>query len=293
VNVDVVVEEKKCRKWQDTLKEDEETKKVYIWDLDETLIIFQSLLSGTFAQQRGIDVTDCESAALEMEDLIVSTAETRFFFDELEKDGDRVHIHDVDEDVDDVIGKDPEAEVYSDSDDEDTQATSEEQIKMQTLRNRYRRIKALYEETSLDTANIFPDEEGKKKWAKLRDRIESLTEHWVSQAATKCLSAVLKRREKSVNVIVTNSQLVAAFVKLILNDLSHFFPAHNIYSSSKVGKEFCFSSLRERFPSASMVVIGDGQEEENAAEKMDFLFWKVSSKRDLNSLATAIDLNYM
>ena len=69
-----------------------------------------------------------------------------------------------------------------------------------------------------------------------RDRIESLTEHWVSQAATKCLSAVLKRREKSVNVIVTNSQLVAAFVKLILNDLSHFFPAHNIYSSSKVGK---------------------------------------------------------
>ena len=40
------VDQKKCRKWQETLREDEETKKVYIWDLDETLIIFQSLLSG-------------------------------------------------------------------------------------------------------------------------------------------------------------------------------------------------------------------------------------------------------
>lgn len=38
--------QEKCRKWQETMKDDEVTKKVYIWDLDETLIIFQSLLSG-------------------------------------------------------------------------------------------------------------------------------------------------------------------------------------------------------------------------------------------------------
>ena len=42
-----------------------------------------------------------------------------------------------------------------------------------------------------------------------------------------------------------------------------------------------------------MVVVGDSAEEEDAAEKFDFLFWKVASKRDLVSLTTAINLNYM
>ena len=104
-----------------------------------------------------------------MEDLIVATAETRFFFNELEKDGDRVHIHDVDEDIDDVIGRDhPEAAETGEADDLTEATSSDEQLKMQTLRNRYRQIKALYEKTSLNTASIFPDDEAKKKWAKLR-----------------------------------------------------------------------------------------------------------------------------
>ena len=57
--------------------------------------------SGAFAKQRGLDVATCEKAALEMEELIVQTAEKHFFFEELESDGDRVHIDrdDVDEDT--------------------------------------------------------------------------------------------------------------------------------------------------------------------------------------------------
>ena len=52
----------------------------------------------------------------------------------------------------------------------------------------------------------------------------------------KCLSAVSNRDDVSANVIVTNSQLIAALVKLLLNGLAKFFPVQNVYSSSKVGK---------------------------------------------------------
>ena len=69
-----------------------------------------------------------------------------------------------------------------------------------------------------------------------RDSIESLTERWVSDGSMKCLSAVSNRDDVSANVIVTNSQLIAALVKLLLNGLAKFFPVQNVYSSSKVGK---------------------------------------------------------
>ena len=102
-----------------------------------------------------------------MEELIISTAENKFFFNELVKDGDRVHIHDVDEDVDDVIGPDPDAQVDAEAD-ADTEATSSEQIKLEALRQRYRQIKALYEAAAQDNAKIFADDQCKGKWAKLR-----------------------------------------------------------------------------------------------------------------------------
>ena len=42
------------------------------------------------------------------------------------------------------------------------------------------------------------------------------------------------------------------------------------------------------------MVIGDGVEKETAADKFqDFQFWKIAAKRDLTSLATAINLKYM
>ena len=42
------------------------------------------------------------------------------------------------------------------------------------------------------------------------------------------------------------------------------------------------------------MVIGDGVEEETAADKFqDFQFWKIAAKRDVTSLATAINLKYM
>jgi len=264
----------KKQRTDEVYAQDDKTKKVYVWDLDETLIIFQSLLSGAFAKQHGLDVATCEKAALEMEELIVQTAEKHFFFEELESDGDRVHI-----DRDDV--------------DEDAISTSNNHHNAHTEKL-YEAIKRVYAKTTSDVDHVFETEEEKRKWLKLRDSIESLTERWVSDGSMKCLSAVSNRDDVSANVIVTNSQLIAALVKLLLNGLAKFFPVQNVYSSSKVGKEHCFSLIQSRFPSAAIVVIGDGEEEETAADKFqDFQFWKIAAKRDLTSLATAINLKYM
>ena len=38
----------KKQRTDEVYAQDDETKKVYVWDLDETLIIFQSLLSGKY-----------------------------------------------------------------------------------------------------------------------------------------------------------------------------------------------------------------------------------------------------
>ena len=101
--------------------------------------------------------------------MIVATAETKFFFNELERDGDRVHIHDVDEDVDCIIGPTPEADAADGNAAADALATSStERLKLETLRNRYRQIKDLYEANSRDNRGIFADEDSKNKWAKLR-----------------------------------------------------------------------------------------------------------------------------
>jgi eyes absent family protein 1 len=59
-------------------------------------------------------------------------------------------------------------------------------------------------------------------------------------------------------------------------------------------QDSCFERISSRFGRHSTyIVIGDGQEEEQAAKNMDFPFWRISSRKDLINLNTAIDLNYL
>ncbi|NXC14285.1 EYA1 protein, partial [Corythaeola cristata] len=59
-------------------------QRVFIWDLDETIIIFHSLLTGSYANRYGRDPPTSVSLGLRMEEMIFNLADTHLFFNDLE-----------------------------------------------------------------------------------------------------------------------------------------------------------------------------------------------------------------
>lgn len=72
-------------------------ERVFIWDLDETIIIFHTLLSGSFANRYTKDQSTLLTIAFRMEEMVFNMADTHFFFNEIEE-CDQVHIDDVSSD---------------------------------------------------------------------------------------------------------------------------------------------------------------------------------------------------
>lgn len=71
--------------------------RVFIWDLDETIIIFHSMITGTFASRHSKDPMRMNYLATSMEELIFNMADHHFFFNDIES-CDQVHIDDVSSD---------------------------------------------------------------------------------------------------------------------------------------------------------------------------------------------------
>ena len=59
--------------------------RVFIWDLDETLILFHTLLTGSYANRFQKDVKTLQYLATEMERMIFDVADSTFFFNDLEE----------------------------------------------------------------------------------------------------------------------------------------------------------------------------------------------------------------
>lgn len=58
--------------------------RVFIWDLDETIIIFHSLLTGSYASKHGKCQQSLVNVGYKMEELIFKLADTHLFFNEVE-----------------------------------------------------------------------------------------------------------------------------------------------------------------------------------------------------------------
>jgi hypothetical protein len=61
-----------------------ELERVFVWDLDETIIIFHSLLTSTYAQRFLKDPQQAINLGLQMESLIFSLADIHLYFNDLE-----------------------------------------------------------------------------------------------------------------------------------------------------------------------------------------------------------------
>nr|XP_034312708.1 eyes absent homolog 2 isoform X5 [Crassostrea gigas] len=271
-------------------------ERVFVWDLDETIIIFHSLLTGTYAQRYGKEYHSSVSLGVRMEEMIFNLADSHLFFNDLEE-CDQVHIDDVSSDDN---GQDLSS--YNFATDGFKAATSNANLCLATgvkggadwmrkLAFRYRRIKEIVNGYRNNVGGLIGPQK-RDQWLQLRQEIESVTDNWLT-LALKCLQ-IINSRPNCVNVLVTTTQLVPALAKVLLYGLGGVFSIENVYSATKIGKDSCFDRIVARFGrKCTYVVVGDGRDEEQAAKQLTWPFWRVCNHSDLVALHHALDLNYL
>uniref|UniRef100_A0A6Q2X8W4 Eyes absent homolog n=1 Tax=Esox lucius TaxID=8010 RepID=A0A6Q2X8W4_ESOLU len=275
---------------------DSDIERVFVWDLDETIIIFHSLLTGSFSTRFGKDSSKAVSLGLWMEEMIFNLADSRLFFNDLEE-CDQVHIDDV---ASDDNGQDLSTYNFATDGFQSPAGAGALCLGsgvhggvdwMRKLAFRYRRVKEIYGTYKNNVGGLLGSPK-REEWLQLRREMEVLTDLWLTQAL-KAL-ALINSRPNCVNVLVTSTQLIPALSKVLLYGLGSAFPIENIYSATKTGKESCFDRVAQRFGRRAVyVVIGDGVEEESVAKKKNMPFWRVSCRPDLEALSHALELDYL
>ncbi|KAL8572503.1 hypothetical protein ACOMHN_019542 [Nucella lapillus] len=294
---------KSAKRSQASPSPESDLERVFVWDLDETIIIFHSLLTGSYAQRYGKDTASSVSMGLRMEEMIFSLADTHLFFNDLEE-CDQVHIDDVssDDNGQDLSSYNFSTDGFSASAGGGTGSVyvglgaSGAGVRggvdwMRKLAFRYRRIKEIYASFRNNVGGLIGPQK-RERWLHTRQEIDTVTDQWLT-LALKSLS-IISARTNCVNVLVTTTQLVPALAKVLLYGLGAAFNIDNIYSATKIGKESCFERIVSRFGrKCTYVVVGDGRDEELAAKQMNWPFWRISSHSDLAALHHALDLNYL
>lgn len=276
--------------------QDSELERVFLWDLDETIIIFHSLLTGSYAQKYGKDPTVVIGSGLTMEEMIFEVADTHLFFNDLEE-CDQVHVEDVasDDNGQDLSNYSFSTDGFSGSGGSGGHGSSVGVPGgvdwMRKLAFRYRKVREIYDKHKSNVGGLLSPQR-KEALQRLRAEIEVLTDSWLGTALKSLL--LIQSRKNCVNVLITTTQLVPALAKVLLYGLGEIFPIENIYSATKIGKESCFERIVSRFgKKVTYVVIGDGRDEEIAAKQHNMPFWRITNHGDLVSLHQALELDFL
>ncbi|CAG5897216.1 unnamed protein product [Menidia menidia] len=286
----------KAKKSDSSPPADGDLERIFLWDLDETIIIFHSLLTGSYAQKFGKDPASVLNLGLQMEELIFELADTHLFFNDLEE-CDQVHVEDVasDDNGQDLSSYNFLADGFNGPGGGGASGAGagvQGGVEwMRKLAFRYRRLKEIYNSYKGNVGGLLSPVK-RELLLRLQAEIESVTDAWLSTALKSLL--LIQSRGKCMNVLVTTTQLVPAVAKVLLYGLGDVFPIENIYSATKIGKESCFERVVSRFgKKVTYVVIGDGRDEEFAAKQHNMPFWRISTHGDLVSLHQALELDFL
>ncbi|CAK9207324.1 unnamed protein product [Sphagnum jensenii] len=272
---------------------------MFVWDLDETLIIFQTLSNGRYAELFSGFKDPWEGSVLgrRWEQLILEVCDDYFFYKQVEdlNEPNLLALQDFDDGIDlrnyefdlDDIGLLPDA------------------TNRRKLAYRHRFVGELY---SKGLEKLLSHEQ-KIEWQRLYEATDKYTDGWLSagrQLLEECERAnkmqendlhgqvqtigTSERRlgevrqvasEGNCNVLVTSGTLIPSLVKCLLFRLNTYFHPLNIYSSREVGKLQCFRWIYERFsmvtPPLKFCAIGDGIDECEAAQILEWPFVRIST----------------
>ncbi|KAI5641867.1 hypothetical protein M9H77_00343 [Catharanthus roseus] len=259
---------------------------VFIWDMDETLILLKSLINGTYAEAfTGVkNVTNGTEIGKMWENHILRVCDDYFFYEQIEN---------FNQPYLDAMSQYDDGQDLSNYDfNQDGFGAEFDDVNKRKLAYRHRAIAHKYKKG----LHSILDEEMIKSWENLYHMTDSFTDKWLSSARM-CLEQcatgnrdpipnitspstpdyVRNNGKPHVNVLVTSGALIPSLVKCLLFRLDELISSENVYSSWEVGKLQCFSLIKERFngPNVKFCVIGDGWEECEAAETMRWPFVKV------------------
>ncbi|KAH7687341.1 Protein-tyrosine-phosphatase protein [Dioscorea alata] len=248
---------------------------VYIWDMDETLILLKSLLDGSYAEsfngvkesRKGTDI------GKRWENHILQVCDDYFFYEQMENYNqpclDALSLYDDGQDLSDYnFNSDGFKHMHDDAD-------------RRKLAYRQRVIAQKYAQG----LHHVLDQQLIQLWDDLYQMTDNYTDGWFSSGhaflqqilGRNTLSTSNHARCQHINVLVTSGSLIPSLVKCLLFKLDDVFSYDNVYSSWDVGKLQCFSWIKERFSGQAVrfCVIGDGMEECMAAQRMSWPFIQI------------------
>jgi EYA(Eyes Absent) family protein len=265
---------------------------VFVWDLDETLIIFQTLLDGRYVELFD-GFKDSHKATLlgrRWESLILEVCDDYFYYN---------HVEEYNYSNVNALQEYDDGADLSDFKFEDVLKPPLNADNLRNLRYLHRYISRLYEQ-GLD--NLLTTEQA-KEWRDLYEATDLFTDGWLStgrqkleelqKANEQTLQEIKTSRDGSVtsvsapnsyNFLVTSGTLIPSLVKCLLFKLNPYFDASNIFSSREVGKLQCCRWIRDRFSCSEKLPkfcsIGDGPDEREAARVLAWPFVNISIDPD-------------
>ncbi|XP_022648054.1 eyes absent homolog 2-like isoform X3 [Varroa jacobsoni] len=290
------------------------TERVFIWELDETIVLFQSLIDGQFAMTHRKDMAVAKDCGLKMQELMFRIADGHLFYRELEA-CEQVNVEDV--------SSEEQLAVQQQQGGPNNPAMSTLPLPgpicmnggrpagidwMRKLASRYQHIRDVYKDyagnvgalvaaSSVDHSvsggvSLGVQGAGVEEWLKLRQKIEEITDKWLTHAQM-CIQ-LINQRSNCINVLVSSNQLVLTLTKLLLFGLGEHFPIENVYSSHRIGKESCFERVLNKFgKKCTYIVVGGSKEDESSSKALNLPFWRVSQHSDLEALHYALDLGHL
>ncbi|CAB4309680.1 unnamed protein product [Prunus armeniaca] len=260
---------------------------VYIWDMDETLILLKSLLNGTYAEafnglkniQEGVEIGKM------WEKHILALCDDHFFYEQIENYNksslDALSQYDDGRNLSDYdFNQDGFGPPYDDSNN-------------RKLAYRHRFIAHRYKQG----LHSFLNQEMIKDLDELYDMTDKYTDRWLSSArifleecsaghkktslvAADGINESSASKYQHINLLVTSGSLIPSLVKCLLFKLNNMITDENVYSSWEVGKLQCFQQIKVRFnhPNVRFCVIGDGWEECEAAQAMQWPLVKIDMR---------------
>ncbi|WCJ20656.1 hypothetical protein M5689_002875 [Euphorbia peplus] len=264
-------------------------RNVYVWDMDETLILLKSLLNGTYAEPfngfknvpKGVEIGKM------WEKYILDICDRSFFYE---------HIENYNMPFLDALSRYDDGRDLADYDfNQDGFKSPHDDENKRKLAYRHRVIADKYMQ---GLPNLL-DQETMKHWNELYDLTDEYTDRWLSSARA-FLGQCSNREEEptvsvtsaegignhndttseNINVLVTSGSLIPSLVKCLLFRLDNLITHGNVYSSWEVGKLKCFECIKDRFKDANVryCVIGDGWEECEAAQAMRWPFVQIDHR---------------
>ncbi|KAK6157169.1 hypothetical protein DH2020_011417 [Rehmannia glutinosa] len=255
---------------------------VYIWDMDETLILLKSLLNGTYAGAfNGLkNVENGVKIGKLWENHILQVCDKHFFYEQIEN---------FNQPYLDVLNQYDDGLDLSDYNfSQDGFGLPLDALNKRKLAYRHRVIAQKYRKGLYNILN----QDLIKLWDSLYDLTDTYTEKWLSSARACLEQCAGQKRDmipsvsldnaidvefEHVNVLVTSGPLIPSLVKCLFFRLNNMIACNNVYSSLEVGKLQCFSWIKDRFrgPNVQFCVIGDSLEECEAAQSMRWPFVQI------------------